>query len=197
MSGKFSVEATALVESWLREVCPETISTKGVHLFAKICELSVYNFRDTGTLECHPGRAYLGRLVGWSVTKVSRLTSKLKKFGTLVSRQPRLLTKDGWITLTNVYTVPLLTKERVRQLARLLGVDLRAHMPSRTSQSKKKEIKACVRPVIPLLKKWMERGRGFVFPDFSFLKNEGRRATLERFARLGECSAGQRVMERG
>src|SRR5262245_21082989 len=118
-------EVLALVESWLREACPETLDMKGVHLVARLCELSVWTFKDSGVVRCHPGRQYLAHLVGWSVTKVSRFTSKLRDWGILRKYQPRTFdpVQQQWLPSTSVYSLPFLTGVRIRQLAWVLKID--------------------------------------------------------------------------
>lgn len=161
-SNSTNTKALALVESWLQEACPETLGMKGVHLIAKIAELCVWTFKDAGTPQCHPGRAYLSSLVGWSVTKVSRFTSKLKEYKLLQKHQPRLFDpeRQQWMPLTTVYSLPFLTRARIRQLASILNIDVRARM-NETSFFKKKEKKSCVRGSIqtknPILQKLLNR----------------------------------------
>lgn len=143
-------EVLALVEGWLREQCPETPDMKAVHIFARICELSLVTFKDSGTIKCHPGRQYLAHLVNWSVTKVSRTLSKLKTYGALKSFQPRSFDpkKQAWVPSTNVYTVPLLTPLRVKQLAVAMRLKLGARMFLFSSSERKKENKTCVQPIL-------------------------------------------------
>lgn len=177
-------EAIAGVEGWLREHCRQTIQTKTVHIFLKICELILFTYRDTGQLTCHPGRQYLGGLVGWEKTKVSRQLGTLIKCGALQAWQPRAY-KDGvYIPLTNEYTVPILTPWRLRWLARLLGVDLRARMPEKSSHKKKESLQACVQTVHQILQKWKERGRAAITLDLSGVSNPAYKTALERFGGL-------------
>lgn len=137
-------EALSLVEKWLGEVCPQTLDQKSVHIVAKLSELAVWTYKDKGVAQCHPGRAFLASLVNWSVSKVSRLTSKLKKWGILTKVQPRLYEKatGNWQTLTTVYSLTFLTPARIKQLASVLGIAL-AHMKAPFFKTKEKREKSC------------------------------------------------------
>jgi hypothetical protein len=155
-------EVLALVESWLRELCPETLDMKGIHVLARLCELSVFTYKDSGAVRCHPGRQYLAELVGWSVTKVSRFTSKLRDYGVLKKYQPRTFNtqKQQWDTSTNVYAIPLLTPLRIKQLAVTLKLKLGARMYLFPSKKKKEEKESCVQPPRvkhPILQKLLTR----------------------------------------
>lgn len=195
-------EVIALVEQWLHEFCPQTVDIKTVHIFAKLAELSIYNFRDKKAAECHPGRAFLGALVGWSVTKVSRATGKLKSFGVLRSFQPRLFDKEKgkWIPLTSIYSIPFLGRIKIRQLAAILKVKLPARMHSNSSFLKKVEDskRACVQPpnarftpVAQVAKTVFNRLMGLATkqePEREIRTgNVARDKFLNRFARLGRA----------
>jgi hypothetical protein len=202
-------EVLALVEGWLRESCPETVDMKGVHIFARLCELSVCTYKDAGAIRCHPGREYLSKLVGWSVTKVSRFTSKLRDYGVLKKYQPSLFnpTKQGWDKLTNVYTVPLLTPLRIKQLAVILKLKLGARMYLFPSPRKKEEKGTCVRkpgqtPYVPVSRvaeevyaRIMDMGKS-VEPAVEIQTgNVAMNALLNRFAKLGGGQGEKAVSE--
>lgn len=139
-------EALSLVEKWLAEVCPQTLAMKELHIIAKLAELSVWTFKDAGVAQCHPGRQFLADLVAWSVSKISRLTSKLEGWGVLRKYQPRSFdqAKQQWVPSTTVYTLPFLTRAKIRQLAWILKIDVRARMTSTSFFKKKEEENSCV-----------------------------------------------------
>lgn len=191
-------EVLALVESWLREVCPETLDMKEVHLVARLCELSVWTYKERGMTQCHPGRAYLSALVGWSVTKVSRFTSKLRDWGILRKYQPRMFNteKQQWEPSTAVYAIAFLGLARVRQLAALLKIDL-AHMKKESSQEKR-EKESCVqisgrKSPVPaghvarqVYRRLLDMGKNGEPEVVIHTGNVAMNAVLNRFARLGK-----------
>jgi hypothetical protein len=153
MGRSVSAEALALVEGWVREQAPVSLSTKALHILLELYTLSLYSYRERGQATCHPGRAYLAGLVGWSVWQVSRLTSKLRRWQVLTTQQDHAyLAQTGeWVHSTNTYTLVGFTEARIRQLAAVLGVRLPAphgcaHMlrTSFTLPEKKKD-SACER----------------------------------------------------
>jgi hypothetical protein len=117
-----------LVESWVQEQVPVSLSTKAVHILLELYTLALYTYRDRGRAECHPGREHLAGLVGWSIWQVSRLTSRLRRWQLLTAHQDHayLPATGEWVHSTNTYTIMGFTEARIRQLAAVLGVRLPA-----------------------------------------------------------------------
>lgn len=117
---------------------------------------------------CYVGRAYLARKLGLHVDHISRLTSKLASLGVLRKFQRCYRRQNG-------------------------GYD---HRPCVYTLAPWAVWKFC-----SLVQAIFKRNRGLTFvsdrtrekekitvSDFSFVKNEGRKAALERFAKLGRLS---------
>ncbi len=144
-----NTEALALVEKWARETCPQqTLTMKEIHVLYKLCELSIWTFKDKGVAQCHPRRQYLADLVGWGVTKVSRCTSFLRDLKLLKKQQPRVFNQQEqrWEPLPTIYRVSFLGLTKIRQLAWILKIDIRAHMTFSFPKTGKKENESCVQP---------------------------------------------------
>ena len=197
-------EALSLIETWLAEVCPQTLAMKELHVVAKLAELSVWTYKDKGVAQCHPGRAFLASFVNWSVSKVSRFTGKLVKWGLITKVQPRIYDKatDTWQTLTTVYSLSFLTFPRIKELAKVLGITL-AHMRSSFSKQEKKKKESCVqRPiqkaaaiVSDIARKVYERvmAMGKESEEVTVeirTGNVARDAALNRFAQMGKGGVG-------
>lgn len=192
-------EVLALVESWLRDA-PETLDIKGLHILTRMCALSVDTFKDTGVARCHPGRQYLANLVGWSVTQVSRFTSKLRDYGIVRKYQPRIFNeqKQRWDTLTTVYTLTLLTPLRIKELAVALGIKLGARMYLFPNLKKKEKKESCVqhavrRAYVPVSRvaehvygRIMSLGKNAETKGEIHTGDVKRDAELNRFAKLGQ-----------
>jgi hypothetical protein len=111
-------------------------------------------------------RQYLAKKTGLTVNHISLLTSQLQKMGVLEKWQRKYRRKDGtWDTRPCLYRIVGWLVWKLKGLfARMFKrkpTGLRSSV-ARTVEERK----------VPV-------------PDLSFLKNEGKRKLLERFARLG------------
>jgi hypothetical protein len=105
------------------------MSAREIHLLDQLAYLSSITAAKspTGAAYCYPGRAWLARQLGVSISTISRYTSHLKALGVLrkFQRRPEL---GKW--QTNIYT---LVGGAVRLVARI--VHPKAPPPNRVAQS--------------------------------------------------------------
>jgi hypothetical protein len=118
---------------------------------------------------CYVGRAYLAKKLGLHVDSVSRITSQLVDLGVLDKFQRRYRRKDGsWDYRPCVYKLAQWAVWKFRALMR--KIFQRKHRLTSVSDKTSEKEKVAL-------------------PDLSFIRNETRRAALERFSKLGSLAS--------
>ena len=144
----------------------------------RLCEEIAFLTRGQGW--AYVGREYLSRKLGLTVNHLSTLTSQLQDLGVLEKMQPRRRRKDGtWDTRPCLYRlVPWLAWKLRGIVHRLFGRKATGLRSTVGKAEKKEKITAPgshffaeSEPAAPL--------------DLGFVRDEKRRAELERFGRLG------------
>jgi hypothetical protein len=123
-----------------------------------------------GARWAYVSRDYLSKKLGLTVNHISHITAQLQQLGVLEKWQRKYRRKDGtWDTRPCLYRVAGWLAWKLKGLF------------ARVFKRKSTGLRSAVaKPV---------KEEKITVPDFSFLKNAGKRAVLERFARLGGHSS--------